>query len=465
MTARALVPPHDLDAERATLAACILDRDALAEVVSVVTAEDFYDPRHRAIYTATLACDETGTVDAVTIAHRLNSMPGDWSAAGGGSYLAEILDSTPAVSHAEDHARIVATAARVRRVLALSQRLTAEAYEAPLDAADWLLDAAARFADAVDIADGRETQIVIGDAVRVEAAEMDRRTREQSAPSGIQTGLACLDRAIGGLKRGNKYTLAAMPGAGKTALALQIAINAGRSGHGVVYLSVEMPREQLTQRAIAQESGVSQVTIERGELSASEWVSATTAFHALDGLPVVIDDAETQTVQTMRAAVRRGLRKLRAKFGDSVRLGLIVLDHLHIATPDAQSRSRNDELTRLSGGTRKIAKEFDCPVLELSQLNRSAQTDPNQIPHLRHLRESGAIEADAFAVFVLHRHDVFIEANATPDGKAQLAIRKCRQGGAIGIHNLDFTGPTMRFRDAGEWDDFPTDDRAEEWHP
>lgn len=442
----------DSDAERAVLSACLLHPETLDEI-GQLAEDDFADVRHRRLFRAVKALDAAAErIDLVTVAHQLKAA-GDYDRAGGAAYLAEIVDATPALANVGAHARIVSSMARVRGVVDVCRSLVAESTSATSDPTAWLAEAEARMFEATKIADHADNLSTIGEMVTEQQAEMRRRLETKSAPPGVTTGFPSLDRQIGGLKDGNKYVLAAVPGAGKTAIALQMALAVAASGTedepaGVVFASIEMTRPELSARAVAQQSGVPETTIERGEPDAAQWSAITGAINRIASLPMVVDDTATQTTGSLRGTVRRGLRRLRQKFGEKVRLRLIVIDHLHIQSADAKhGNNRNNDLTQLSDGNRRLAKEFCCPVVELNQLNRDAQADKSKPPAMRHLRECGAIEQDAYGILMLHRPDVYADPGETKTGDVVIAVRKIRQGGEIGSVDLKFTGQTVSFSD------------------
>ena len=461
-----LAPPADLVAEAAVLSACLLHSEALDDL-GPLTAADFYDEPHRRVFEAIRETDASGErVDTVTVRARLIAA-GTFERIGGSGFLADLLDASPEIGHVREHAAIVSAKARVRAVVALCHALAGEGASTGSDPSAWLSGAEGRMFAACQSADHKSNLSTLGEMVEGTQAEMRERGENKSAPVGISTGFRCIDRAIGGFKRGNKYVLGAVPGAGKTALALQIAVRVAGAGHGVVFASLEMTRPELSARAVSQQSGVTETTIERGEPDREQWTSITAAIQHLADLPLVVDDTASQTVSSLRGTIRRGIRRLQRDNPD-IRLGLIVIDHLHIqaAAPAGREASRNDKLTEMSNGNRMLAKEFDAPVLELNQLNRNAQTDRTKAPEMKHLRECGAIEQDAYGILMLHRSDVYRDPGELETGEAVIAVRKIRQGGAIGSVKLSFRGPTVSFYEDDpdpEFDDMPDtfSDRAD----
>lgn len=457
MTAR--LPPHDTDAEAAVLASCLLDRAALDDVAALLPdAAAFFSEPHRRIWEATRAVDAGGgAVDLVSVAHELRAT-GRLDSVGGMAALAELCDSTPAVANVLDHARIVLDRWSMRRVIDAARVVQAEALAGDVgDVTTWLQGVEARVYEATR-RDERQTSLAtLRQAVQDESAAMAERKAQRSA-LGIRTGLRDLDAKIGGWMRGLKYTLAARPGMGKTGLALTCALNVAKAGEAVVFVSLEMPRDQLVQRAIAQESGVSTDLIaEAHRMSGDDWTSVARAFKRLGDLPLAIDDAAGQTVASIRSAVRRGMSKL-AKEGHSARLGLVVIDYLQLMTPSGKAgRNRENDVAEMSNGTRQLAKEFDCAVLELSQLSRECEKRGDKRPQLSDLRESGAIEQDAFGVLAIYRDGYYAQPKVD-SGECEILVLKLRQWGSTGTVRAFFNGPTTAFHDlAQEPDGFEND--------
>lgn len=441
-----IIPPNDPTAERAAVAAVLVNSEALSELSGVVSLDDFYDDRNRRIYAAILELDRRGErIDVVTVLSELRTSS-RLEQAGGAPYLADLADATPDVYNVADYGRIVAAKAAVRRVQAVCSQIRAEGYADVGSVPAWLQSAEARMFAATQTEKREETLADMHEVMTAETQAINERNQSGGIITGIKTGFSALDRKINGLKRGVKYTLAARPGIGKTALALNIAVNVASSGWGVVFISIEMPREQLAQRAIAQQASVDTQRIERGAILPGQWADITAAVAYLSKLPMIIDDSGDQTVVSIRSSVRRGLSKLRRMYGEQIQLGLVVIDHLNIVSPEGRrGRSRENDVSEISGGTRALAKEFGSAVLELSQLNRDCEKRPDKRPQLSDLRESGATEQDSFGVFGLYRDDYYKQKDEPLDNTAELLIRKIRQGGACGTVDLMFKGSTTNF--------------------
>jgi replicative DNA helicase len=446
---------HDVDAERAVVSALMIKPSLVSEWPAWLQHTDFFDDRVRLVAEAILGVDAAGgLVDVTTVAAALRAS-GKLAGIGGAAYLAQLIDATPAVLHVWEHARLVADKARVRRVRALALEIAAEAGGDVGDVRAWLQGAEARLFAATRCAESDDSIATFAEAVPAEHTEMLARAEAGAEIDGISTGFVDLDRRLGGLKPGCKYTVAARPGMGKSAFAESIAVSvAAKSKLGVALISLEMPTAQVVQRAISQHAGIDNRRIATAKLSPGEWVRVTTAVEDLRGLPVAVDQAGTHTVASLRSSVRRCLAKLN-RTHPGVKLGLIVVDYVQIMTSTGgKGRSRDNEVSEISTGTRLLAKEFDCAVIELSQLNREVEKRGDKRPVLSDLRDSGSLEQDSFGIMFLYRDDYYDERTADP-GVCEVLIRKARQGGATGTVKLVFEPECTRFSNlATEYDEY-----------
>lgn len=444
------VPPNAVASEQCVLMAVLLERAHFDAVQGILTAEHFYDPRHRLIFEAVAELVATNRpVDSPLVASVLREKE-RLEQAGGAAYLGELTDWAPAVENVEEHARLVRDKWRARAVIARCQRAAAEGYAdagtgEQLD--KWMTDVAADL-DAIGRGEDQQTIWTMTELVRAEATAISERARNESAFSGIPTGITELDEMINGLKRGNKYEVAARPGIGKTGFMMSVGLHVAECGFGVILISVEMPKEQLTQRAISQVAMMDIKAIERGKLSAEQWSRYTNATKRLNGLPIAIDDAGSQTAQSIRSAVRRAKKRLEAE-RPGIKLALVAIDYLQLlkAQPDGtRGRNKANEVGEIARATKEMAKEFDCVVMELSQLNRELEkAGGDKRPNLSHLRDSGEIEETAFGVIMLYREDYYRKPDEPRDGTAEILVRKLRQGGETGMVRCQFHGPSTRF--------------------
>lgn len=461
------VPASDLDAEAVVLGACVLNSECIDIVRGIVSAESFYAASNQHIFSAICSLVDSGKpVDIVTLAGKLRET-GWLDKIGGAKSLTELLDNVEATAHPETHAQTVADKAAIRRLQSVCQTLAVEAYGDVGDVGEWLSEADNRIYNATRTKQTQQDAVTIGDATVEEMANLRERSQDPQAVPGITTGFRALDKQIGGWKRGCKYTIAARPGIGKTAVLLNHAIGAAKAGHGVVIVSIEMPREQLVLRALAQLAHVNGKYLENAQLTSAQWKDLTNAAETLTQLPIVIVDAGAQNPASVRAAVREGQRLLKRKFGDSITVDLVAIDYVQIMSGSeskAKHQNRENEVSEISGANRLLAKLFNCAVLELSQLNRKVEERPDKRPILSDLRESGSLEQDSFGIIMIYRDDYYNPPEAIPDGDAEFIVRKIRQGGSCGVVRVKFDGPTTNFFDGedstSEFDDFGVDNNG-----
>jgi replicative DNA helicase len=441
-----LVPPHDLDAEAVVLSACMLDSDAYDKVQPFLKAEHFYASANQHVFEAISELKRTGTpTDVVAIANNLRN-GGKLAKVGGTPYLGSLCDSVPAMANVEQHAKTVTEKAARRLCINVCQRIAAEGYLDNQSLSDWLLDVEARVFDVTRLREAVSHSITIRDATLHELKSMQDRSQNPEVLPGITTGFPSLDRKIGGWRKGAKYTIAARPGQGKSSLMLNFAVSAAEAGHGVVIVSLEMPREQLVQRIIAQIARVRGEDMDRPHrLTSAQWTDITNAVEQITGLPIVIVDASSQTAASVRAAVREGSRLLKQKYNESIEIDLVAIDYIQIMDGDGKGGTRENEVSKISGANRALAKDENCAVLELSQLNRGVENKPDKRPGMADLRESGAIEQDSFGILMIYRDDYYKQPEAVPDGFAEILIRKMRQYGSTGVVKVKFDGPTTNF--------------------
>jgi replicative DNA helicase len=452
-------PPQDLDAEAVLLSAVILSSDALDRVASGLRPDHFYSNSNRRVYEAVCGLSESGkSVDLAAIAGWLRDRR-RLDEVGGAPYLVRLMDHIPATARVEDHAQRVVDKWRLRRLIAEASSILAEAYEKVDDVSAFVQAAEARIYAAVEHLVRTETVETAHEVMKFCVDEIAKRRRGE-APLGLSTGFRSLDRRIGGLRGGRVYVAAARPGVGKTSFLTQVSsfvAQADLKGRGVVLFSLEMPRDQLGHRLLAQDAGIDTRGVESGVLTPRQWADLTDAATRIADWPLIIDDRGAITVAEIRSSLRRSARRLEREFG--VSLGLVGIDYLQlIGTHDLAKRlSPNDRLELVSGSLVNVSKEFDVPLLVLSQLNRDCEKRPNKRPQLSDLRNSGAIEQDAHTIIFLYRDDIYRKPDEQKDRTAELIVAKAR-GGRTGTVRLGYLEYCTRFED--NFDDDPDDEFA-----
>lgn len=432
------IAPQNLDAEEALLGAMLLNRDAIAVATQRLQASDFYRPAHGQIFDAiaTLYMVHGGDMpDATTVAEELRRN-GALESSGGKQNLLRLQAVTPASTNAAHYAEIIDDLACLRRLIATGAEITQLGYDSPGDVADTLDRAEGLM---FHVAQRRlvDTLSPISTLLDETLDTIENRTAGTDIEK-IKTGFYDLDDALQGLRRQSLVVLAARPGQGKTSLALGIAANvAVQQKQPVLFFSMEMSRTELTQRLLAMDAKVSGARIAEGALSGDHWAALQRSTDRLSAAPLFLDDNPRSSILDMTTKARR----LASREGG---LGLIVVDYLQLMGAQGGRReNRQVEVAELSRGLKVLARELDCPVIALSQLNRSLEYRQDKRPMLADLRESGAIEQDADAVLFIYRADTY-DDDAPNKNLAELHIAKNRHG-PTGKAHLAFNGEYTLF--------------------
>ena len=424
------VPPHDEAAERAVLAAMLLDPvEVVPTVEAILTPDDFYSPAHGVLFETMLEVAARGHLDVLTLAaalrakERLNTI-------GGAQYLGELTDWIPTIVHVESHAGIVAELAQARRMIASAERIVVKGYLGESPAADFVQDSAGEITRVAESRRSAGAMVPLASSLhesfqRIETV-LTRRETHGSAIAGITWGLRDLDRLTQGMHGAQLIIVAARPGAGKTSFALKSARAAAQAtGKLVLFFSLEMARVELTDRLLAGEARVDAARLKSAMLSQDDMTALTRAANDLQHVQIHIDDTGERTVAEMRATARR----MKAQHG----LAAVFIDYLQIvkvAKSTGGPSNREQEIGQVSRGLKLLAKELDVPVIALAQLNRSCETRPgkDKRPRLSDLRESGSIEQDADVVMFLYRDELY-NKDTEDRGIAELIVAKQRNGG------------------------------------
>ncbi|MSX81354.1 MAG: replicative DNA helicase [Actinobacteria bacterium] len=416
------VPPHNLEAEESLLGAMMLSRDAITAAVEArVDESDFYKPAHAHIYTAVMALYSQGEpVDPVTIAEELRRAD-LLEALGGRQKLVSIQANTPASSNAGHYAGIVSELALLRRLITVAGEIAESAYSQPDDVTDTVDRAEARI---FEIAEKRvaESMVRVFDSVSETIEQLSNMYEgPEGAVTGSPTGYTDLDELLLGFQNSTLLIVAARPGMGKTSFALGAAANVAIvTKRPVIFFSMEMGTVELTKRLLASEARVEARKLQTGRLNDADWTRLNTAMSHLGESPLYIDDNPHCTVMEMRAKARR----IKARHGD---LGLIVVDYLQLMSTPGRPESRQVEVADLSRGLKILARELDCPVVALAQLNRQLEYRQDKRPMLADLRESGSIEQDADVVMFIYRDESY-NTETDQRGTAEIIVAKHRNG-------------------------------------
>jgi replicative DNA helicase len=431
------LPPQNLDAEQSVLGAMMLSGEAVADVVELLDADDFYRSAHGRIYAALRSLFARGEpVDVISVADALKR-EGRLDDVGGPLYLRDLVDQTPTPAGAAHYARIVADAALRRRLIGAAADIMDLAFVAG-DDADVIADhAEQRIYDVARREDADEVA-VLRDLVDQAMADLESIQTRESAYTGLPTGYRDIDDLTSGLQPGNLVIVAARPGVGKSSLAMNVARNVAVSGAPVAVFSLEMSRTEIGMRLLCAEAHVPWDRIRNKRVGPDDWTRVVSAAEVLHDAPLHIVDAGNVNIVDIRAKARR-MRSSRQG------LSLIIVDYLQLMTSPMARRpdNRQQEVAEISRSLKLLAKELHIPVMALSQLNRNPEARADKRPQLSDLRESGAIEQDSDVVMFIHRDD------ADPEKKrdAELIVAKHRNG-PTGSIRLNFEPSLTQFRNA-----------------
>ena len=432
-------PPVAPEAEVAVLGGMLIERDAVARAIEVVSDSMFSAEPNRRIFRAALRLFERGdAIDVIAVGDEL-AKTGELEAAGGYDYLAELLDAVPTAANIEYHARIVGDKALLRRLIDASSQIIRDVYDQSERSVEQLLDEAEQRIFQVATGHNRDGFVRIKELLWPAFERIERLQEAKGELTGVASGFTRLDYLTGGLQGGNLVIVAGRPSMGKTSWILNVARHAAGQHVPVGVFSLEMSNEELVQRLLCSDGRVDAQKLRRGELSTSEIQRLATAAGHLNTSPIWIDDSPGNTVLEVRAKARR----LKAEN----QLGLLVIDYLQLMAGSRNSENRQQEVSEISRGLKALAKELDVPVVALSQLSRAPEQRADHRPQLSDLRESGSIEQDADLVMFLYRpeyYDATDRDGNSLQGKAELIVSKQRNG-PTGIVPLYFHSAYTRF--------------------
>jgi replicative DNA helicase len=435
-------PPQNLDAERAVLAAMILDKDVIEEALARIEKDTFYRPAHQRIFEAIADLSAAGSpVDQLTLADRLEAK-GELEQVGGKPYIIELANNAFALANWRTHIEIVKREALLRDLIRASTQITALGYEAT-DDPDKVIEESEQLLFQVTNKRIQTTFKDMGTLLNESIALLEEMEANKSHILGVPTGFPKLDDLLAGMRGGDLLILAARPGVGKTSLALNIAVNAARQGNAVAFFSLEMPAAQLAQRILCSEASVDLKKMRTGHLSPADWKAIAAACEHLYNCNFSIDDTPGLSILELRAKARRQLRNV------APGKGLIVVDYLQLMQArNSRGDQRYLEVGEISRGLKVLAKELGMPIIALSQLSRAIEQRGSKRPQLSDLRESGSIEQDADVVMFVDRSlsEEEAEQKGRPElGMATLIVGKHRNG-ALDDIDLAFDPTFTRFR-------------------
>ncbi len=434
------LPPYSIEAERSVVGGLMLDPQAWDKVSEVVVSDDFYRPEHKQIFSVIARLvDDSEPVDVVTIGERLDKR-GELDVIGGMAYLMEMVESTPSAANISSYAEIVRERSVLRSLITTTTDITTRAFNPEGMTAAEVLDEAER--KIFQIAEGGNKKggpRIVADILNSTVNKIDELYHQEGSITGLSTGFTDLDAMTSGLQKSDLVIVAGRPSMGKTTFAMNLVENATMiTDLPVIVFSLEMPSDQLMMRMLSSLGKIDQTRMRSGQLEQEDWDKLMSAVKMLKDRKLFIDDTAGISPTELRSRVRRIAR-------DHGGVALIMIDYLQLMQIPGFTEGRTNEISEISRSLKAVAKELECPVIALSQLNRSLENRPNKRPVNSDLRESGAIEQDADIISFVYRDEVYNED--TPyKGIAEIIIGKQRNG-PIGTCRLAFVGKFTRFED------------------
>ncbi len=413
------IPPHNDEAERSALGAVMLDKDKLFDVLQTVKADDFYNENHKEIYNAINELAQADKpVDVLTVCEELKSRK-SLDMVGGRAYIATLTSEVPSTANAVEYAKIVAEKSTLRKLIKASEEIANKSYSLELDASEVINYAESSvfgISQKNQINEFSDLQPILLENLRI----IDEASQNKDKIVGVPSGFKDLDEKTSGFQKSDLVIVAARPAMGKTAFALNIALQSAiKANSSVMIFSLEMSKTQLTQRLLSMQARVEMQKLKQGDLDRKDWDRIAFAVDELNNTKIAIDDTPGLSIMEMRNKCRR--RKAQAG------LDLIVLDYLQLMNFAGRADSRQQEISIMSRNLKQLAREMECPIIVLSQLSRAPEQRPDHRPMLADLRESGSIEQDADMVIFLYRDDYYNENTETP-GVCEVNIAKHRSG-------------------------------------
>ncbi len=411
------VPPHNLEAEQAIVGGILINNDALNQVVDILSGEDFFREAHTLIYEGMLTLyNRDDPVDVITLSQVLKEK-GALDKAGGTEYLASLAESTATSAGIMYHAEIVKDLSTRRNLIQQCSHISEVCFQ-PGNATEDILDSAEQYIFEITERNIDQKFLQLDEVVKNSFKKIETTTG--SNITGISTGFTDFDNLTSGLQHSDLIIIAGRPSMGKTALALNIALNAALVDKvGVAIFSLEMSSLQLGIRLLGCDAMIDAWKLRKGALQDDDYLRLTDSANRLSELPIYIDDSSGLSSLEIRAKARR----LKKKHN----ISLVIIDYLQLMQSKKAVESRQLEISDISRSLKALAKDLDIPVLAVSQLNRKVEDRPNKRPILADLRESGAIEQDADLILFIYREELY---NRTEEnkGKAEIIVAKHRNG-------------------------------------
>lgn len=440
-TASLRLPPHSVQAEAAVLGGLLIDNVAWDRIGDLIRPEDFYRADHRVVFAAiSRLIEQSKPADVVTVFELLQQL-GQAEDVGGLPYLNSLAQETPSAANIRRYAEIVRDRAILRQLVGVSDEIATTALNPEGRETRQILDEAETkiFRIGEEGARGRQGVVSFDQLIKTVARRIDELANNPnpSDVTGVPSGFLDLDQKTAGMHGGDLIIVAGRPSMGKTSFALNIGEHVAiDQGLPIIVFSMEMGAEQLALRMICSVGRIDSQRLRTGRLADEDWDRLTHALEKMKGVPVFIDETPALNPLELRSRARRLARQAGG-------LGLIVVDYIQLMSGTNSAENRVTEISEITRSLKSLAKELSCPVIALSQLNRTVEQRTDKRPVMSDLRESGSIEQDADVILFIYRDEVY-RADSPDKGVAEIIISKQRNG-PIGTVRLTFLGQYTKF--------------------
>ena len=454
--------PHSIEAEQAVLGGLMIKNEAFESISDVLVEKDFYKKDHQLIFSAMISLsDDSQPFDPITLSETLQTK-NQLSLVGGAEYLVELTENTPSSANIQAYTQIVVERSIVRQLIVAASETIQKGFN-PLgwDSSKLLAQAESRLQEIIEnkpkVGGFKSVDSLIKEAVQ----RLDELLKSESDITGLSTGFSDLDKMTSGFQNSDLVIIAGRPSMGKTAFAMNVVEHAAlNQNKPVLVFSLEMPANQLVVRMLSSLGKIDQTRIRSGNLLEDDWPRLSAAAQKLKNASLYIDDTPGISPFEMKNRIKKFIREEMERIKSSLESenndeqsnekilsmaqpSLIVVDYLQLMNGTNQSEGRVQEISQISRELKGLAREYECPVVALSQLSRAVEQRPNKRPVNADLRESGAIEQDADVVTFIYRDEVYNE-DSVDKGIAEIIIGKQRNG-PIGTCRLAFMGKYTRF--------------------
>lgn len=429
------IPPNSVEAEQSVLGAMLLDKEAISTATELISGEDFYREAHKEIFEAIVDIYDRGEpVDLITLTEKLKAR-NTLDAVGGITFLTKLMDAVPTTHNVKHYAKIIEDKSLLRRLIKSSNEIISKSYQASEDIGE-IIDDAEKGIFSISLNRSTQGFTHVKNILNVNFDKIEELYLNKGKITGVPTGFNDLDGKLSGLQKSDLILVAARPSMGKSSFMMNIVQHAAvREKITTAIFSLEMSKEQLTQRLLCAEALIDAHRLRIGDINEDEWVKLARAMGPLSEAPIYIDDTPAISITEMRAKCRR----LKLEHN----LGLIVIDYLQLMQGKSSSDSRQQEISEISRSLKALAREINVPVVSLSQLSRAPEMRADHRPILSDLRESGAIEQDADVVMFLYR-DEYYHPDSEKKNIGEVIIAKQRNG-PTGTVELVWLGQFTKF--------------------